>query len=127
MSTTDTLRSLVDMASLQNRSIERLRESIDEFRQTMSDSNNRLVASIELMDERLGNRIDALTVQVTQFSSGMDELKQLSRQILQAIERQNQAIDGHLTIANRQAENISQLIELAKLQQAAVDRFLGRN
>ena len=38
--------------------------------------------------EKLGNSIDVLTVQVTQFNAGMTELKGLSRQTLQSLDRQ---------------------------------------
>ncbi|MBD2019918.1 hypothetical protein H6F43_06920 [Leptolyngbya sp. FACHB-36] len=102
MSTNDTLRSLVDMAGLQNRSIERLRDSVEELRNLLGDSNNRLIGSI-----------DALTVQVGSFASSMNELKGLMRQLTLETQQQNE-------VAKRQAENIAELIQLA-------NRLLERN
>lgn len=83
--------------------------------------------------DTLSNRIDALTVQVVQFNSGMTELKGLARQILQALDRQTDAINGHLRVAEEQTKaaqqqstNINELSKLVATQAATVDFLIRR-
>lgn len=90
---------------------QRITERLDRITQTM---------------ETLSNRVDALTVQVTQFNSGMTELKGLSRQILQALDRQVEAVNGHLKVAEQQSGNISELAKLVATQASTVDFLIRR-
>lgn len=76
--------------------------------------------------EKLGERVDVLAVQVTQFNSGMTELKGLSRQILQALDRQTEAINGHLKVAESQSANVSELSKLVATQASTVDFLIRR-
>ncbi|MBD1853180.1 hypothetical protein H6F87_24870 [Cyanobacteria bacterium FACHB-502] len=76
--------------------------------------------------ETLGNRVDGLAVQVTQFNSGMTELKGLARQVLQAIDRQTESIHGHLQVAQQQSANISELAKLVATQASTVDFIIRR-
>ena len=72
----------------------------------MTDQLNR---SIEV----LGSKIDELAVQVGSLTETVSRVER-------AVERQS-------AIADKQAENIAQLITLAQQQQATVDRLLATN
>ena len=76
--------------------------------------------------EKLGNSIDVLTVQVTQFNAGMTEIKGLSRQTLQSLDRQTEAINGHLKVAESQSANTSELSKLVATQASTVDFLIRR-
>lgn len=76
--------------------------------------------------EKLGERMDVLTVQVTQFNSGTTDLKGLARQILQALDRQTEAINGHLKVAESHSANISELSKLVATQASTVDFLIRR-
>lgn len=86
-----------------------------------------LMEAIKTLSDRITSNIDALTMQVVQMNVGIKQNSQNLDKLTQAIERQNTAIDGHLTVAREQAANIAQLIELAKQQQATVEKFLSKN
>ena len=63
--------------------------------------------------EVLGSKIDELAIQVGSLSETVSRVER-------AIERQS-------AIADKQAENIAQLIALAQQQQTTVDRLLSTN
>ena len=109
-----TLETLVEFAAVQKTSLDRLTESIQTTNENLSGSINLLTAGLDTLTAR----VDTIAVQVAGFGSGMNELKGLSRQILQAI-------DSEREVAKQQADNVAQLIELAKQQQTTVDRLLG--
>lgn len=94
--------SLIDLASMQNRSIEALRETIQEAR---AETNSSI--------DNLATEVTKLAVNVGQMNQGISELRK--------------AIDGHLIVAREQSANISQLIDLAKQQQATVEKLLSKN
>jgi uncharacterized protein YigA (DUF484 family) len=63
--------------------------------------------------EVLGSKIDELAIQVGSLTETVTRVER-------AVERQS-------AIADKQAENIAQLIALAQQQQATVDRLLATN
>lgn len=86
-------------------------------------------ARIYTMDQHITERLDRMTVQVVQ----LNELKGLARQILQALDRQleainNQtaAINGQLQVAQQQSANITELSKLVATQAATVDFLIRR-
>ncbi|MBE9182463.1 hypothetical protein IQ268_28340 [Oculatella sp. LEGE 06141] len=129
-----TLETLVEFADIQRSSLNRLTENIETMNSNLSanieTANQKLSTNIErtnqninLLSERLDtltSRVDTIAVQISSFTGGMNELKGLSRQIVQAIE-------GDRQVALQQTENVSQLIELAKQQQAMVERIMSKS
>lgn len=100
---------------------QRLTERLDRITQTLETVGNRL--------ETVSNSLDTLTVQVVQ----LNELKGLTRQLLQALDRQHesinnqtQAINGHLQVTQRQSANISELSKLVATQASTVDFLIRR-
>lgn len=102
MAVNDVLRSVVDTASLQNKGIERLRESVAEMKEAIAQEQTKLVAS----QDKLASSIEVLTIQVGHLSEGMTDLRLLSREILQAI--------------NQDRQNIAELVRLAQQQQTSI-------
>lgn len=83
-------------------------------------------ARIYNLDQRLTERldrvvesIDKLAVQVTQFNSGMTELKGIARQILQAIEADRD-------VAKLQANNVQSMVQLAAQQQQTINTLIAK-
>jgi chromosome segregation ATPase len=100
---------------------QRITERLDRMTQTLETVGTRL--------EAITNSIDTLSVQVVQ----LNELKGLARQILQALDRQleatnvqNQAINGHLQVAQQQSANITELAKLVATQAGTVDFLIRR-
>ncbi len=100
---------------------QRITERLDRMTQTLETVGTRL--------EAITNSIDTLSVQIVQ----LNELKGLARQILQALDRQleatnvqNQAINGHLQVAQQQSANITELAKLVATQASTVDFLIRR-
>lgn len=89
------LETLVDLSELSRKStsagFDKLTASIEHLTLNIGQLATQQKATVNNLD-RLGDRIDRLTA---------------------AIERQNQAIDGHLRLSEAQAANIAELTRLA--------------
>lgn len=112
-STERTLETLVD-ASIQRESLDRLAQSIQATNENLSGSINLLTARLDTLTAR----VDTIAVQVASFGSGLNELKGLTRQVVQAINDERE-------VAKQQADNVAQLIQLAHQQRADIERLRG--
>jgi methyl-accepting chemotaxis protein len=100
--------------------MERTLETLVEFAAVQRDSLNRLTQSIQTMNSHLGDKLDRLGEKIDLLAGGMGDLSG-------NVAATNRAIEGQLIVANKQSENIAQLIALAQQQQATVDRLMSRN
>ena len=89
--------------------------------------------------EKVTASLDQLSVHVTSLVGGMNELRNLTRVVIQSIERleqsierleqamerQNQTLVGHLQLAQQQSVTVADLTRLVVTQAAMVDRLLA--
>jgi septal ring factor EnvC (AmiA/AmiB activator) len=99
-----TLETLVDLVDLQRKHADR------DF--------SKLTASLEALALNVGQ----LAGQQKQTAANLDKVGDRIDRLTAAIERQNNAIDGHLSVAQAQAVNIA---ELTRLATRLIDRVAG--
>lgn len=71
---------------------------------------------------KLNASIDALTLNVSQLATQQKITASNLDKLIATVERQNNAIDGHLSVAQAQAANIA---ELTRLATRLIDRVAG--
>jgi len=90
-------------------------------------------ARIQAMDQRLCDRLDTLTatvdrlaVQVAQFNQGLKELKDISRQILSAIEADREIAKMQSANVQQLSNNVQQMVALAAQQQQTINTLITK-
>jgi methyl-accepting chemotaxis protein len=92
------------------RTLETLAEFADVHRRAITQTNeniNALTAQIGTLSVNIASSIDALTVNMAQNNSSMNELKGLMRQLMAETQQQNET-------AKIQAENVAALIAVVR-------------
>jgi len=91
------------------RTMETLVEIVDLGRKQSNEKFDKLAASIEALTLNVGQ----LATQQKQTAVNLDKVGERIDRLTAAIERQNNAIDGHLRLSEAQSVNIAELTRLA--------------
>lgn len=100
------------------RTLETLVELVDLQRKHGDRDFSKLTASLEALALNVGQ----LAGQQKQTAANLDKVGDRIDRLTAAIERQNNAIDGHLSVAQAQSANIA---ELTRLATRLIDRVAG--
>lgn len=106
--------------------VERTLETVVDFQALHRDQLTQMTQTFDESLGKIATSIDSLTIQVVQFNAGMKELRDLSKQILQAISQQTDAINGHLRVAEQQASTVTELTKLVAMQAATANVLIER-